>query len=67
MLKSFDLTGKTAIVTGARKGLGFGAAPAEPGADICAVGPLPVPELEKNVTAKTTGRACVRWFHRHGG
>lgn len=53
MLKSFDLSGKTAIVTGARKGLGFGAAMAlaEAGADICAVGPLPMPELEKNVTA----------------
>lgn len=53
MLKSFDLTGKTAIVTGARKGLGFGAAMAlaEAGAGICGVGPLPMPELEKNVTA----------------
>lgn len=54
MLKSFDLTGKTAIVTGARKGLGFGAAEAlaEAGADICGVGPLPMPELEKSITAQ---------------
>lgn len=53
MLKMFDLTGKTAIVTGARKGLGFGAAEAlaEAGADICAAGPLPMPELEKRIAS----------------
>jgi 2-deoxy-D-gluconate 3-dehydrogenase len=49
----FDLKGKIAIVTGARKGLGFGMAEglAEAGADIAGVGPLPMPELEKSVTA----------------
>jgi 2-deoxy-D-gluconate 3-dehydrogenase len=49
----FDLKGKVAIVTGARKGLGFGMAEglAEAGADIVGVGPVAMPELEKSVTS----------------
>ena len=49
----FDLKGKVAIVTGARKGLGFGMAQglAEAGADIAGVGPIAMPELEKSVTS----------------
>jgi 2-deoxy-D-gluconate 3-dehydrogenase len=48
----FDLKDKVAIVTGARKGLGFGMAEglAEAGADIMGVGPIAMPELEKTVT-----------------
>ena len=51
MSSLFDLKGKVAIVTGARKGLGFGLAEglAEAGADIAGVGPIPMPELEKAV------------------
>lgn len=47
----FDLTGKTAVVTGARKGLGFGLATglAEAGADIAGVGPVEMPELRDAV------------------
>ena len=47
----FNLKGKVAIVTGARKGLGFGIAEglAEAGADIVGVGPIAMPELEKSV------------------
>jgi 2-deoxy-D-gluconate 3-dehydrogenase len=49
----FDLKGKVAVVTGARKGLGFGMAEglAEAGADIVGVGPIAMPELEKSVTS----------------
>ena len=51
MNKLFDLSGKTAIVTGARKGLGFAIAEglAEFGANIVGVGPLAMPELERAV------------------
>lgn len=56
ILNLFDLSGKTAIVTGARKGLGAGIALglAEAGANICGVGPRPMPELREAVQA--TGR-----------
>jgi 2-deoxy-D-gluconate 3-dehydrogenase len=49
----FDLKDKVAIVTGARKGLGFGMAEglAEAGAHIVGVGPVAMPELETSVTA----------------
>jgi 2-deoxy-D-gluconate 3-dehydrogenase len=49
----FDLNGKVAVVTGARKGLGFGMAEglAEAGADIVGVGPVAMPELEKSVAS----------------
>lgn len=53
ILDSFRLDGKVAVVTGARKGLGFGIAEglAEAGADIVGVGPIPMPETEKAVTS----------------
>ncbi|MDR1134269.1 MAG: 2-dehydro-3-deoxy-D-gluconate 5-dehydrogenase KduD [Synergistaceae bacterium] len=49
----FDLKEKVAIVTGARKGLGFGMAEglAEAGANVVGVGPIVMPELEKSVTS----------------
>ena len=49
----FSLEGKVALVTGARKGLGFGLAEglAEAGADIVGVGPLPMPALEAAVAS----------------
>ncbi|WP_028745437.1 2-dehydro-3-deoxy-D-gluconate 5-dehydrogenase KduD [Rhizobium mesoamericanum] len=55
----FDLTGKTALVTGARTGLGQGMALAlaRAGADIAALGSSPMPE-----TAALVGEAGVR-FH----
>jgi 2-deoxy-D-gluconate 3-dehydrogenase len=53
ILEKFRLDGKTAIVTGARKGLGYGIAEglAEAGADIVGVGPLPMPETRSAVEA----------------
>lgn len=53
----FDLRGKVAMVTGARRGLGrtIAVTLAEAGADIVGVGPHPMPETEAAVTA--TGRA----------
>lgn len=56
ILKSFDLSGKTALVTGAKRGIGRGMAEAlaEAGADIVAVSAsleLQGSELEKSVTA----------------
>jgi 2-deoxy-D-gluconate 3-dehydrogenase len=53
ILDSFRLDGKVAVVTGARKGLGFGIAEglAEAGADIVGVGPIPMPETERAVTS----------------
>ena len=55
----FDLTGKTALVTGARTGLGQGMALAlaRAGADIAALGSSPMPE-----TAALVREAGVR-FH----
>jgi 2-deoxy-D-gluconate 3-dehydrogenase len=51
ILDLFRLDGKIAIVTGARKGLGYGMAEglAEAGADIVGVGPIEMPELESRV------------------
>lgn len=56
ILDLFKLDGKTAIVTGARKGLGYGIAEglAEAGADIVGVGPVAMPEIEARV--KSLGR-----------
>ena len=49
----FDITGKVAIVTGARTGLGLGIAEglAEAGCDIVGAGHAKMPELERSVAA----------------
>lgn len=49
----FSLSGKVALVTGARTGLGRGCAQAlaAAGADILGAGPRPMPETEAAVTA----------------
>ena len=59
ILDSFKLNGKTAIVTGAARGLGQGMALAlaEAGADIVAVDILPADDTKKQVEA--LGRKCV--------
>jgi 2-deoxy-D-gluconate 3-dehydrogenase len=59
ILDSFKLNGKTAIVTGAARGLGQGMslALAEAGADIVAVDILPAEDTKKQVEAM--GRKCV--------
>ena len=59
ILDSFKLTGKTAIVTGAARGLGQGMslALAEAGADIVAVDILPADDTKKQVEAM--GRKCL--------
>ncbi|HZP59735.1 MAG TPA: 2-dehydro-3-deoxy-D-gluconate 5-dehydrogenase KduD [Opitutaceae bacterium] len=59
VLDSFKLNGKTAIVTGAARGLGQGMslALAEAGADIVAVDILPADDTRKQVAA--LGRKCV--------
>jgi len=59
ILESFKLDGKTAIVTGAARGLGQGMALAlaEAGADIVAVDFLPTDDTQKAV--KALGRKCV--------
>lgn len=51
ILEQFNLAGKVAMVTGARKGLGRGIATglAEAGADIVGVGPLDMPETRETV------------------
>jgi len=56
ILDSFKLERKTAIVTGSRKGLGYGIAKglAEAGANIVGVGPIAMPELA--VEINTLGR-----------
>src|SRR3977135_4295120 len=58
ILDSFKLDGKTAIVTGAARGLGQGMslALAEGGADIVAVDILPADDTRKQVEA--LGRKC---------
>ena len=60
ILESFNLTGKTAIVTGAARGLGQGMALAlaEAGADIVAVDILPADDTAKQVAA--LGRKCAK-------
>src|SRR5688500_9801424 len=59
ILDSFKLTGKTAIVTGAARGLGQGMALAlaEAGADIVAVDILAADDTKKQVEA--LGRKCA--------
>jgi 2-deoxy-D-gluconate 3-dehydrogenase len=59
ILDSFKLNGKTAIVTGAARGLGQGMslALAEAGADIVAVDILPADDTKKQVQA--LGRKCL--------
>ncbi len=59
ILDSFKLDGKTAIVTGASRGLGEGMALAlaEAGADIVAVSSTPADETRRHVEA--LGRRCV--------
>jgi 2-deoxy-D-gluconate 3-dehydrogenase len=59
ILDSFKLTGKTALVTGAARGLGQGMALAlaEAGADVVAVDILPADDTQKQVQA--LGRKCA--------
>ncbi len=59
ILEQFNLTGKVAIVTGARRGLGYGMAEglAEAGADIVAVGANAMPEIEASI--KKLGRKFI--------
>jgi len=59
VLDSFKLNGKTALVTGAARGLGQGMALAlaEAGADIVAVDILPADDTRKQVAA--LGRKCI--------
>ena len=66
ILDSFKLNGKTAIVTGAARGLGQGMslALAEAGADIVAVDILPADDTKKQVEAM--GRKCVTVAGNHG-
>lgn len=59
ILEKFNLSGKVAIVTGARTGLGQGMAIglAEAGADVVIVNHSPMPETEKEI--KGLGRNCI--------
>jgi len=59
ILDSFNLSGKVAIVTGARTGLGQGMAVglAEAGEDLVIVNRTPMPETEAMI--KSLGRRCV--------
>ncbi|MCB1131516.1 MAG: SDR family NAD(P)-dependent oxidoreductase, partial [Verrucomicrobiae bacterium] len=59
ILDSFKLDGKTAVVTGASRGLGQGMAVAlaEAGADIVAVSSTP--SMETRAMIEALGRRCV--------
>ena len=57
----FDLTGKVAMVTGARRGLGqaMALALADAGADIVGVGPNPMEETARAVAARNRGFTAI--------
>ncbi|MCU0796829.1 MAG: SDR family oxidoreductase [Akkermansiaceae bacterium] len=63
MLKSFDLTGKTALVTGCKRGIGFAMAEAlaEAGADIIGVSATLEAGSEIEKAVKALGRQFTAW------